>query len=152
MGLPYAFADFIAPGGAAVAQRYRQTFTPSANLPMPRVIVAAWALCADTDAEAERLASSSRMAFAHFLNGNPIPVPAVETALRFFEGNDALLDTVVHRRRAIVGSPPRVRAQLESLAREYGAEEVMVVTITHEHAARRRSYELLAAEFGLAGT
>jgi alkanesulfonate monooxygenase SsuD/methylene tetrahydromethanopterin reductase-like flavin-dependent oxidoreductase (luciferase family) len=48
------------------------------------------------------------------------------------------------RRRALVGSPERVRAELEEVAREYGAEEAIVVTITHDHASRRRSYELLA--------
>ena len=49
----------------------------------------------------------------------------------------------------IVGSPATVRAGLEEVAAEYGADEVMVVTITHDHAARRRSYELIAKAFGL---
>ena len=149
MGLPYAFADFISPGGASIAQRYAQTFVPSNNLAEPRVVVAAWALCAESDAEAERLASSSRMAFAHFLTGNLIQVPPVESALAFLENNAHLLDTIVQRRRAIVGGPDLVRTRLEALAGEYGAEEVMVVTITYDHAARRRSYELLAEAFGL---
>jgi luciferase family oxidoreductase group 1 len=148
LGLPYAFADFIAPGGEAVARRYRDTFVPSTNLAAPRVIVAAWALCAETDQEAERLASSSRMAFAHFLTGTLIQVPPVDTAVAFLEANPQLLDTIVRRRRAIVGSPRIVRERLESLAADYGAEEVMVVTITYDHAARRRSYELLAGAFG----
>ena len=52
-------------------------------------------------------------------------------------------------RRGIIGSPEKVRAELERLAVEYGAEEVIVVTITHDHDARRRSYELLADAFGL---
>ena len=53
------------------------------------------------------------------------------------------------RRRFVVGSPERVRAGLEEVAAEYGAEEVAVVTITYDHAARRRSYELIASAFGL---
>jgi luciferase family oxidoreductase group 1 len=150
LGLPYAFADFIAPGGAAIAQRYAETFVASSNLERPVVIVAAWALCAESDIEAERLAASSRMAFAHFLSGNLIPVPPVDEALTFLEANGQLLDGIIKRRRAIIGSPPVVRRQLEQLALEYGANEVMVVTITFDHGARRRSYELLAAEFGLA--
>jgi luciferase family oxidoreductase group 1 len=149
LGLPYAFADFIAPGGAPIAKRYAATFEPSASLQAPRVIVAAWALCAETQDEAERLASSSRMAFAHFLSGNLIPVPPVDDALAFLAEHRDLLDTLVKRRRAIVGTPGFVREHLELLAGEYGAEEVMVVTITFAHAARRKSYELLAAEFGL---
>lgn len=149
LGLPYAFADFISPGGAAIAQRYAASFVPSRTLHAPQVIVAAWALCAETDAEAERLASSSRMAFAHFLTGNLIQVPPVDTALAFLDQNAQLLDTIVQRRRAIVGSPSTVRQKIEALAGEYNAAEVMVVTITFDHAARRRSYELLAGEFGL---
>jgi alkanesulfonate monooxygenase SsuD/methylene tetrahydromethanopterin reductase-like flavin-dependent oxidoreductase (luciferase family) len=151
LGLPYAFADVIAPGGAEIARRDSQHFVPSVNLSAPRVIVAAWALCAETEAEAERLASSSRMAFAHFLSGNLIQVPPVETAIAFLEANADLQDTIVRRRRAILGSPATVREQLESLAAEYGADEVMVVTITYDHAARKRSYELLADAFGLSG-
>ena len=58
---------------------------------------------------------------------------------------------IIKRRRAIVGSPATARARMEQLAAEYGADEVMVVTITYDHAARRRSYELLAAAFGLQG-
>ena len=53
-----------------------------------------------------------------------------------------------HRRRAIVGTPDTVREGLEAVAAEYGADEVMVLTITHEHEARRRSYELIAEAFG----
>mgnify|MGYP003347090155 CR=1 FL=1 len=149
LGLPYAFADFISPGGAAIARRYTETFQPSCNLARPRVAVAAWALCAETDGEAERLASSSRMAFAHFLSGNLIQVPPVDTALSFLEEHAHLLETIVRRRRAIIGSPGVVRDRLEALAAEYGADEVMVVTITYEHVARRRSYELLAEAFDL---
>jgi len=150
LGLPYAFADFIAPGGAGIAQRYIETFVPSANLQRPQVIAAVWALCAESQEEAERLASSSRMAFAHFLSGNFIQVPPVDTAMAYLDANAHLLDVIVRRRRALVGTPAVVRAQLEQVADEYGAEEVMVVTITFDHAARSKSYELLAAEFGLA--
>ena len=148
-GLPYAFADFIAPGGAAIARAYARDFVPSSGLRTPRVLVAVWALCAETDREAERLASSSRMAFAHFLSGRPIQVPPVDVAEAFLRDHADLLDTIVRRRRAILGSPATVRARLEEVAAEYGATEVMVVTITHDHEARCRSYELLADAFGL---
>ncbi|MEI9985431.1 MAG: hypothetical protein WDN69_20915 [Aliidongia sp.] len=56
----------------------------------------------------------------------------------------------IRARRTIVGAPATVRAGIEALAAEYQAEEVMIVTITHDHAARRRSYELIAQAFGLA--
>ena len=147
LGLPYAFADFIFPGGAATAKRYRESFVPSRTLASPRVMVATWTLCADTDEEAHRLAASSRMAFAHFLAGDPIRVPPVETALAFLDAHADTVDALARRRRTILGTPAVVRAGIESLAEEYGADEVMVVTITYDHAARCRSYELLARQF-----
>jgi alkanesulfonate monooxygenase SsuD/methylene tetrahydromethanopterin reductase-like flavin-dependent oxidoreductase (luciferase family) len=49
----------------------------------------------------------------------------------------------------VIGSPATVRSGLEAVASEYGTEEVVVLTITHDHEARRRSYELIASEFGL---
>ena len=149
LGLPYAFADFIASGGAAIARAYARDFVASSSLAAPRVIVAAWVLCAERDEDAERLASSSRMSFAHFLSGHPIQVPPVDVAEAFLREHADVLDTIIKRRRAIVGSPSTARARIEELAAEYGADELMVVTITHDHAARRRSYELLAEAFGL---
>jgi luciferase family oxidoreductase group 1 len=145
LGLPYAFADFINPvGGTDIAAHYRASYVPSAQHPTPRVIAAVWALCADTDEEAHRLAASSRMAFTLFLQGRLIPVPPVETALTFVEEHAQEIDALGRRRRWLVGSPATVKPGIEALAADYGAEEVMVVTITYDHAARKRSYELLA--------
>jgi luciferase family oxidoreductase group 1 len=149
LGLPYAFADFINPGGVEIARRYRQDFTPSQAQPEPRVMAAIWALCADTDEIAHRLAASSRMAFTLFLQGRLIPVPPVDTALEFIAQHPQEVEALGQRRRWLVGSPATVRPGIESLAQEYGADEVMIVTITHDHAARRRSYELLADAFSL---
>jgi luciferase family oxidoreductase group 1 len=149
LGLPYAFADFINPSGAEIAKRYRQSFRPSPSRSAPEVIAAVWAICADTDAEAERLASSADMAFALLHTGKLIPVPPVEEALRFLENERANPSRLGRARRRIVGSPVTVRAGIEAAAREYAADEMMVVTITYEHADRRRSYELIAEEFGL---
>lgn len=151
-GLPYAYADFINPGGAAIAVRYRSEFKPSAWRPSPEVIVAVWVICAETDEEAERLASSGVMTFKLLRRGQLIPVPPIERALRFIEEErrDASPSRAarVPDRRRIVGSPARVREGIEATAREYGADEAMVVTITYEHEARRRSYELIASAFG----
>ena len=150
LGLPYAFADFINPvGGTDITAHYRATYTPSRQHPEPRVMVAVWALCADTDEEANRLAASSRMAFTLFLQGRLIPVPPVETALTFVAEHAQEIDALGRRRRWLVGSPAAVKPGLEEVAAQYGAEEVMVVTITYDHAARKRSYDLLAGAFGL---
>jgi luciferase family oxidoreductase group 1 len=149
LGLPYAFADFINPGGAEIAALYRERFVPGVRLAAPRTIVAAWALAAETDEEANRLAASSRMTLRLLRQGRLVPVPPVDKALRYLESQGVAPDAPLPGRRGIVGSPERVRQGIEELAAAYGAEEAMVVTITYDHAARRRSYELLAHAFGL---
>lgn len=149
LGLPYAFADFINREGATTAREYATRFQPSARLQAPRVATAVWTVCAETDEEAQRLAASGRMAFTLLREGRLIEVPPVETALRFLASRGQALDRRSRGRRTVVGSPETVRAELEAVAAEYGAEELIVVTITHEHAARRRSYELIAEAFGL---
>src|SRR3954467_14413187 len=151
LGLPYAFADFISPGNEAIAADYRRRFQPPERPREPRVAVAAWVLAADTEEEAQRLAASHRMAFKMARRGRPTPGPPPEKALRFLasEGDDPAAPPA--GRRAIVGAIDKVRAQVEELAAGYGADEVIVVTITHDHQARRRSYELLAEAFELDG-
>jgi alkanesulfonate monooxygenase SsuD/methylene tetrahydromethanopterin reductase-like flavin-dependent oxidoreductase (luciferase family) len=130
---------------------YRERFTPSSLLREPRMMVATWALCADTNDEAERLSTSSRMALALLrTTGKLIRVPSIETAKRFLEQPDGALP-IARRRRMTVGTGEVVRDGLEAISREYGAEELMIVTITHSHDARRRSYELIAEAFELTG-
>jgi luciferase family oxidoreductase group 1 len=147
LGLPYAFADFINPRGAEIAARYREAFVPSERLAAPRLAVAVWAIAAESDEEAERLAASSRMAMTLLRRGRLIPIPPVEKALRFLRSEDLLGKP--SGRRLVLGAPATVRAGLEDVAREYGAEEAIVVGITHDHGARRRSYELIAEAFGM---
>ncbi|HET9738644.1 MAG TPA: LLM class flavin-dependent oxidoreductase [Solirubrobacteraceae bacterium] len=140
LGLPYAFADFINPRGAEIVASYRERTAE------PRTAIGVWAICADTDAEAERLATSIAMSFAMLRQGRPVAVPTPERAARYLEQNG---DPAASGRRRIVGGPETVRAGIEAVAAEYGADEVILVTITHDHAARRRSYELIADAFGL---
>jgi luciferase family oxidoreductase group 1 len=149
IGMPYAFADFInSDGGAQIAELYRERFADSERLPAPRQSVAVWAIAADSDTEAERLAYSSRMAMALLRRGRLIAVPPVDKAERFLRG-EGLLDKPPGR-RLVLGTPDKVKAELEQVAADYHAEEVIVVSITYDHAARRRSYELIAEAFGLA--
>jgi luciferase family oxidoreductase group 1 len=129
--LRYAFADFINPDGAQFAK--------------PADAAAVWVVCAETEEEAQRLASSSRMTFSLLRRGRLIQVPPPEKALRYLEeyGSSA------SARRGVIGNPEQVRAGVEEVAQAYGASEVIAVTITYDHAARRRSYELLAEAFAL---
>jgi luciferase family oxidoreductase group 1 len=152
LGIRYAFADFINPGGAEIAKVYQERFQPVRDLQAPRTAVAAWVLCADTDEEAQRLAASSRMTLMLLRRGELIPVPPPEKAIAFLEREGQPSSGSLPGRRGIIGAPATVAAGVEELASEYGADEVIVVTITHDHAARRRSYELLAEEMGLVAT
>ena len=149
LGLPYAFADFINPGGATIASDYRRRSQEAGGARGP-LAVAAWVLCAPTQEEAEHLAASHRMAFRLLRRGQLIPVPPPGAAEEFLAREGAGRSGGSGARRAIVGAPEKVRAEIEALAFDYGAEEVIIVTITHDHAARRRSYELVAAQFDLA--
>lgn len=149
LGLPYVFADFINSEGAHIVELYRERFTPSDALAAPRVMVATWALCAETNEEAARLSSSSRMALSLLrTTGKLIPVPPVETALAFLERPPGELP-IARARRMTVGTKDVVGVGLESVKAEYGAEELMIVTITFSHEARRRSYELIAEALNL---
>jgi len=139
LGLPYVFADFINPNGVGIVQPFRGD--------LKRMSVAVWAICADTDAEALRLSFSARMMMTLLFRGRFIAVPTVEHAEEFLKEEGMPPDMLPVGRRIITGNPARVRAAIEAVAAEYGAEEVFVVNIIHDHAARRRSYELVAEAF-----
>jgi luciferase family oxidoreductase group 1 len=150
MGLRYAFADFINPRGAAIAETYRRGFVAARRLAEPQLAVAVRAVVAETEEEARRLETSWRMAFDLLRRGRLIAVPPPEKAQRYLELHDEESDGSDDGRRRLTGTPAQVRADIEEIAATYGAEEAIVVTITHDHEARRRSYELLADEFGRA--
>lgn len=149
-GLPLSFADFIAmDNGPAICEAYRRQYQPSARHPEPRVSIGVGAICAETDEDAQRLAGSVQLWRRQGLSG-PIPSPAdVEAAAATAPNRLALQN---NKKSMAVGSPATVRAQLESLGEQYGAEELVIVSITWDHAARVRSYELIAQEFGLQST
>jgi luciferase family oxidoreductase group 1 len=147
LGMPYVFADFINPAGEPYAAFYREHFRPSSRQPEPRVAVCAWAVCAETREEAVRLSASARMMMLLLFRGRLIAVPPVEEALAFLGHEDAPMETLPVHRRVIAGDPSAVRGALETLAQDYGADEVFVVNILYDHAARLRSYELLAGAF-----
>jgi luciferase family oxidoreductase group 1 len=145
-GLPYCIADFINADAASLAKTYRDHFKPSANLAKPYLMVATWTIAAQTHAEALRLSLPASMMMAHLIRGELIPVPSVEKAEAWAAANPA----APSRRRITLGTPAEVHAALDKIAAEYGADEMMLVNIMSDHAARRRSYELVAAEYGLA--
>jgi luciferase family oxidoreductase group 1 len=156
LGLPYAFADFINSAGVEIAALYRERFAEHehAGDVKPRTAVAVWTICTESDEEAQRLASSGRMAFTMLRRGELIAVPPPERALEFLAGEEAARGSQAPgqpraQRRTVVGSPETVQRELEDVAEKYRADEVIAVNILYDHAARRRSYELLARAFEL---
>jgi luciferase family oxidoreductase group 1 len=151
-GLAFSFAHFISPegGGPRVVQAYRDQFRPSALLQEPRVNVGVAALCAETDAEAHRIGMSRHLMRLRRAEGRAsVGVPSIETALST-EFSEPELDYIRYQQSlAVEGSPERVRAGLEELAAEYGVDELLLVTVTHDYAHRLHSYELLAEAFYL---
>jgi luciferase family oxidoreductase group 1 len=146
LGLPYAFASHFAPEALLPAlEVYRSSFEPSEQLQKPYAMVGANVVVADDDEAARRLFTSAQQSFTNILRGRrgklPPPIDDIES---FWtppeqERASAML------RRSFVGSPETVRAGLDAFVAETGADEVIVATAVHDHAARLRSYELLAA-------
>lgn len=154
-GLPYAFAHFIGPEQTVAALAlYRAHFMPSKFLRAPRAIVTLGVVCADTNAEAERLAASTKLLIRRIrLGGERRPVPTSQEAIKELESLGADADPLAWDAsewpRYIVGDAEKVRGTLETMARELQAEELMILTVIHDHQARVHSYELLAESFGL---
>src|SRR5258706_8594050 len=147
LGLPFSFAHFINPqGGDAVARAYRQQFKPGREK-APRVMVCPFLICAESDAEAERLAAPIDLRRLHMALNLDSPVPTHEQAARHRYSTQERRYVMGQRPRAIIGSPPTCRHALEEMAQRYAPHEVMVLTITGSYDTRRRSYELLMGAF-----
>jgi luciferase family oxidoreductase group 1 len=145
LGLPYAFASHFAPAQMMDAIRvYRERFQPSAQLDKPYVMLGFNAFAADTDAEAELLATSVQQAFVALRTGNPMQLPPplpgyVETLPPQAR---AILDQVLSC--SAIGSPATVKAAIESFVARTGADELMITSQIFDHGARLRSYEIVA--------
>jgi luciferase family oxidoreductase group 1 len=153
LGLPFSHAYFInADNSEDAVAEYRARFKPSAACPVPRLSLGVAALVGETEVEATRLAASRNLWVVRLLSGRPIPFPSPEEALAqpLTPQEEKLLATV--SKRSIVGTGAQVQARLTALAAAHAADELVVVTITYDYASRLRSYELLAAAFGLAKT
>jgi luciferase family oxidoreductase group 1 len=145
LGLPYAFASHFAPDALLPAlEVYRDRFQPSDQLAEPYAMVGANVVAADDDATARRLFTSAQQSFANILRGRrgqlPPPIDDIESYWTPPEKERAS----AMLRRSFVGSPETVRAGLDAFVAETDADELIVAAAIHDHAARVRSYELLA--------
>ena len=144
LGLPYAFASHFAPQMMMEAiQVYREKFEPSQQLARPYVMLGFNAILADTDEEAEVLATSVQQAFISLRTGHPIQLPAPMPG--FAEGLPvearAILRSVLSA--SAIGNPETARRQLNEFVERTEPDELMITAQIYDHRARLRSYELL---------
>jgi luciferase family oxidoreductase group 1 len=145
LGLPFAFASHFAPAQMEEALAiYRAMFRPSARLAEPWAMLGLNVVCAETDAEAQRLFTSIQQAFVNLRTGRPGPLPPpVDPASLESDPMAQHLAREVFS-RAVVGSPATVRRGVQAFVERTGADEVMVTAQVFDHAARLRSFELTA--------
>ncbi len=150
LGLRFAFAHFInAQGGDAVTRAYKTRFVASKREAAPHAVVCVFVICAETAAEAEKLAACVDLRRLQMAQGQntPIPTLAEAEAQRYSERELAYIRS--QRARAVIGDPRQVRAKLLELREQFNADELMILTITGDYPSRLRSYQLLAREFEL---
>jgi len=151
-GLAFSFAHFInAEGGPEVTRAYRERFQPSEVRAAPEASLAVWVVCAETQEQAGQLEKCRQLGLLRLYTGRYGPFPSVEEAENFAYTTRDLAIIEHLRGRTTAGTPEQVRDGLSAMAEDYGVEELVVVTITHDFKARIRSYELLADVFGLRG-
>ena len=145
LGLPYSFASHFAPDALQPAlATYRREFRPSAQQPTPYVMMGINVVAADTDAEARRLFTTMQQSFTNIQRGTRDAYPApIDDIDQYWSPQERV--RVEHMLRySVVGGPDTIRKGLIEIINETGVDELIVVTATHEHAARVRSYEILA--------
>jgi luciferase family oxidoreductase group 1 len=145
LGTSFSFAQFISGvDGARLVRAYRERFRPSVRLAAPCASVALGVICAETQDEARRLASGLELWRRRITRGVDRGIPAPGEALAELGaawqpsafGDDSA--------RSVIGTPDQVRDELIRIAEHNGVDEILAVTVTHDPAARLRSYALLA--------
>ena len=146
-GMPYAFASHFAPDQLMQAlEVYRSTFRPSADWPKPHAMVGVNVVAADTDAEAARLFTSIQQRFLGMQRGvrGPLPRPIDPAELETLWNPREKAGVQRMLAASASGSADSVRDQLNDIIQKTQADELIVAGAVHDHAARLRSYELLA--------
>jgi alkanesulfonate monooxygenase SsuD/methylene tetrahydromethanopterin reductase-like flavin-dependent oxidoreductase (luciferase family) len=150
LGLPFVASYHLTPTTALDAiDAYREAFVPSATLARPYVVVSADIVVADDTATAKHLASSyGRWVYSIRAGGGAIPYPDPDECAPL---TDEQLEVVIDRvATQFVGDPDEVAERLDTLQRATRADELVITSVTHRHADRLRSHELIAKRWGLA--
>jgi luciferase family oxidoreductase group 1 len=146
LGLPYAFASHFAPAMLMQAlEVYRSMFRPSKQLDHPHAMVGVNVIVADTDADAQRLFTSLQLRFLGMQRGQRGPLPRPVDSLDGIATEYEMAGVARALAMSAVGAPKTVSARLEEIVKATGADELIVATAVHDHAARLHSYEQLAA-------
>ena len=152
LGLPFAYAHFFGIGvdeGPAIVEGYRRSFRPSSYLSEPKVNVTVHVMCAETEEEARRLATSRDLARLESVIGRPRGIPSVEEALSYRYPDNEAAFVHQYRRTCIDGDPQQVKDGLEAIGELYRTSDIGIVTICHGSSDRVRSYELVAWACGI---
>lgn len=152
LGVGFAFAGHFAMRDARAAIRlYRERFRPSSELASPYAILACNVVCGENDAHARELAAPLRLAVVRLRTGRPAPIATVPEALAypFTAQENAIADDFLSG--AVIAGPAAMDAELEGLARDVGADELMISSLIADPADRIGSYERLAHCVGLGG-
>jgi luciferase family oxidoreductase group 1 len=150
VGMGFAFAHHFATHDAIEAMtNYRAHFRPSGWRESPHAILAVAVIAAETDPEAERLASSMDLNRLRRDRGQYPPLPSPDEALAYPYTEAERASIARNRSRLFVGSPASLVQKLEPLIAASQADELMVITAVYDHEARKKSYSLLAEAFGL---
>ena len=150
-GLPYAFAYFSTEGRGVeeALHLYRGNYRPSVRHPLPQATICVWALAADSDTAARRLAATREFWRVGFEKGlrKPLVSPEFAASYPYDDSERATIEAL--REKAFVGTGESVASRLNGLATRLALDEIVVVTWTYDPAARLRSYELLARAAGV---
>jgi len=148
LGLPYTFALFInGEGGEYYMNMYLRHFKPSKYLKKPKNMTAVFAICAETDEEAEKIASSIDLSFLLLEQGIPsLGTPSPEKAAQYEYSPYELARIQENRKRMIIGNPKKVKEEIIQLCERYETDEIMLATITYDFNDKLKSFELIANE------
>jgi luciferase family oxidoreductase group 1 len=144
-GLPYAFASHFAPAYFKEAIKiYRDNFKPSAVLQQPYVMACVNVVAADTDEEAEYLATSVKQMFMGIVTGKrrllQPPVESMAHIWNVFE-EEAVMQMLAY---SFIGSKQKITAMLTDFVEENGVDEIMATSHIYDHGAKLKSYRLFA--------
>jgi luciferase family oxidoreductase group 1 len=149
LGLPYAFASHFAPAALMQAlEEYRASFKPSRQLEHPYSAAGVNVVIAETDAEASRLFTSIQQQFTNLVRGRPGQLQAPIDDINSYWTPAEKEHVSAMLKYSFVGSGESVRSHLQQFVEQTGVDELIVASAIYDHAARLRSYELLADVFG----